>query len=60
MSGNGNQGDGLSADDLALIAAVLVIIADGVALWAILKGRNEKSQTDNILPEVSILHRKKK
>lgn len=60
MSGNGNQGDGLSADDLALIAAVLVIVADGVALWAILKGRNEKSQTDNILPEVSILHRKKK
>lgn len=32
----------LSADDLALIAAVLVVIADAVALLAVLKARTEK------------------
>lgn len=34
--------EGLSADDLALIAAVLVIITDAVALLSLLKARKEK------------------
>jgi|GEM_PF-2901838 len=37
---------GLSADDIALIAGVLVIVADVVALWAILKAREEKSSEE--------------
>lgn len=47
MSGKGDQEE-LSADDLALIAAFLDILADGVALWAVLKARDEKLQTDNV------------
>lgn len=37
----------LTADDLALLAAVLVIIADTVALWSVLVARNEKNGDDS-------------
>ncbi|MHA7963705.1 hypothetical protein ACX93W_06110 [Paenibacillus sp. CAU 1782] len=37
----------LTSDDLALLAAVLVVIADAVALWAVVAARNEKSNGDD-------------
>lgn len=36
----------LTSDDLALLAAVLVVIADAIALWAVVAARNEKSNDD--------------
>lgn len=44
MAGSGNKG-GLSADDLALISAVIVVIGDLIALWAVIAARNEDQGT---------------
>ncbi|GAB2700840.1 hypothetical protein ACFQWB_06420 [Paenibacillus thermoaerophilus] len=43
----------LSADDLALLSAVFIIIGDVVALLSILKARQEKKTADaEVLPAI--------
>ncbi|MBH5316827.1 hypothetical protein I6N90_03250 [Paenibacillus sp. GSMTC-2017] len=46
--------DGLSADDLAIIAAVVVVIGDIIALLAVLAAKNENEKE----PEVKVASRK--
>lgn len=41
----GNNGE-LSADDLALIAGTLIVVADVIDLMAIVKAREEKNSTN--------------
>ncbi|NIK75812.1 hypothetical protein FHS15_000912 [Paenibacillus castaneae] len=59
MSRKDEQGLGLSADDIALIAGILLVIADAVALLAILKAREEKSTTGSELSTIAEISRKK-
>ena len=46
MKNDFGNGGGLSADDIALIAAVLVLLGDGFALWAIIKAKQEKKEEE--------------
>jgi hypothetical protein len=43
----------LTSDDLALLAAILVVIADAVALWAVVAARNEKSSDNDTTSGIS-------
>ncbi|MCR2803629.1 hypothetical protein [Paenibacillus soyae] len=44
-SGKGGNG-GLSADDLAIIAGVVVVIGDILALWAVIQAKREDDAAD--------------
>ncbi|RJE90622.1 hypothetical protein D3P07_00495 [Paenibacillus sp. 1011MAR3C5] len=54
MSGFGDDDNkGLSADDLALMAAIVVVIGDILGLLAVLAARSEKSDEDTAEAQVS-------
>ncbi|MCU6709014.1 hypothetical protein M6D81_09805 [Paenibacillus sp. J5C_2022] len=54
---NTDNKEGLNAEDLALIAAILVVIGDLVALWAVIAARNENA---DVAPEAASISRHKK
>ncbi|MFD0959317.1 hypothetical protein [Paenibacillus chungangensis] len=58
MSKNNTDKEGLTADDLALIAAILVVIGDIVALWAVIAARNENVDVAPVAASIS-RHKKK-
>lgn len=47
MSKNKTDKGGLTADDLALIAAILVVIGDLVALWAVIAAKKEDEEEES-------------